>query len=575
MDFKRATLYAALVIVAYFIVLQWNEDYHKPVEANNAITNAIETTQNNHNSNLTLDNSNSKVQNGQNLNSDDEKGISEDLNFSKPNTQIQPENLATNALVKASENLIKVRTSNFDLKIDLNGGDIVEAKLRKYKETLKSPKEFTLLENNKTFYVVQSELQGVAKGRINYSAESQNYDFSKTNNETYQLVLNAEQDNIFVKKIFTFSQDSYLIKVKYEVENKSANSVNPSFLGLIKRDNSEDPSQAQGVGVSAFLGAAYSTDSQKYEKLEFSKFEKERLNETTNKGWLAILQHYFISAWIFDSSKQNQVTTAKDKNGNNVIGFLSSAIEIAPNSNGALENSVYLGPKVQTDLKQAAPNLDLTVDFGWLWFISQPLFWILDFIENFVGNWGIAIILLTLLIKIAFFQLSATSYKSMARMKKVAPKMQKIKEQYGDDKQKQSQAMMDLYRKEKINPMGGCLPILVQMPVFIALYWMLMESIELRQAPFFFWIEDLSVKDPYFILPILMGATMFLQQLLNPPPPDPMQAKLMKLLPVIFTVFFLWFPAGLVLYWLVNNVLSILQQWIITKNIEKEETQKN
>ena len=230
---------------------------------------------------------------------------------------------------------------------------------------------------------------------------------------------------------------------------------------------------------------------------------------------------------------------------------------------------LFAGPKIQERLEQVSPGMELTVDYGWLWFIAQPLFLLLSFLHGLVGNWGWAIVLTTLVVKLVFFQLSATSYKSMANMRRVGPKLQRLKEQYGDDKQKMSQAMMDIYKKEKINPLGGCLPILVQMPVFIALYWVLLESVELRHSPFIFWLDDLSVKDPFFILPIAMGVTMFIQQMLNPEPPDPMQAKVMKMMPIMFTFFFLWFPAGLVLYWLVNNVLSIAQQWVITRQIEK------
>lgn len=284
-----------------------------------------------------------------------------------------------------------------------------------------------------------------------------------------------------------------------------------------------------------------------------------------------MLQHYFLSAWIPAANESNFFSTRTDRNGNNIVGFRGAERVVAQGETAILSASTYVGPKIQSDMKEIAENLNLTVDYGWLWFIAQPLFLLLDWIHGFVGNWGVAIILVTVVIKLAFYKLSATAYRSMANMRRVAPKLTRIKEECGDDRQKLSQAMMELYRKEKINPMGGCLPILVQMPVFIALYWMLLESVELRHAPFMLWIADLSMKDPYFVLPILMGVSMFLQQMLNPTPPDPMQAKIMKMLPVIFTFFFLFFPAGLVLYWLVNNILSILQQWYITHKIESED----
>jgi YidC/Oxa1 family membrane protein insertase len=252
------------------------------------------------------------------------------------------------------------------------------------------------------------------------------------------------------------------------------------------------------------------------------------------------------------------------------VAFAGPTSSIAADGEATLGATLYMGPKVQDHLEEVAPNLRLTVDYGWLWFIANPLFWLLDKIHDLVGNWGWSIVLLTVLVKTVLFPLSAKAYKSMGRMRKLGPEMQRLKEMYGDDRQKMSQEMMKFYQKEKINPLGGCLPIVIQMPVFIALYWMLLESVELRHAPFIFWIQDLSVKDPYFILPILMGISMFVQQTLNPTPPDPMQAKIMKMLPIIFTFFFLWFPAGLVIYWVVNNIISVAQQYYITRKIEND-----
>jgi YidC/Oxa1 family membrane protein insertase len=281
-----------------------------------------------------------------------------------------------------------------------------------------------------------------------------------------------------------------------------------------------------------------------------------------------MIQHYFLSAWIPAADVTHTYSTRVTNSGFNIAGFTSPTVIVDPGTSREVSTQFYAGPKDQYSLQEISPYLELSVDYGWLWWVAQPLFWLLTKIQSVVGNWGVAIILLTVLIKGLFFKLSATSYRSMANMRRVQPKMADIREQYADDKAKQSQAMMELYRKEKINPMGGCLPIVVQMPVFIALYWMLMESVELRQAPFMLWIRDLSVMDPYFVLPVLMGASMFFMQKLNPPPPDPMQAKIMQWLPVVFTFFFLWFPAGLVLYWVVNNLLSMAQQYVITKQIE-------
>jgi YidC/Oxa1 family membrane protein insertase len=281
-----------------------------------------------------------------------------------------------------------------------------------------------------------------------------------------------------------------------------------------------------------------------------------------------MLQHYFVTAWVPNPEQQHNYSTRVSKN-NYIAGFVSPALELQAGQSGSTSADFYAGPKVQADLKAISENLDLVVDYGWLWWVSQPLFWLLNTMFGFVGNWGVAILLVTLCVKAFFFYPSAISYRSMAKMRALAPEIAKLKEKFGDDRAKMSQGMMELYKREKANPLSGCFPIIIQMPVFIGLYWMLMETVELRHAPFFLWIQDLSVQDPYFVLPLLMGATMFIQQMLNPTPPDPMQAKIMKMLPIVFTIFFLWFPAGLVLYWVCNNVLSITQQYVITKRIEK------
>ena len=355
----------------------------------------------------------------------------------------------------------------------------------------------------------------------------------------------------------------------YLIDNQSTESWSGSAFGQLKRDSSGDPSSSTATGMATFLGAAYWSADSSYTKMKMGELDDEKLNEKVNGGWIAWLQHYFVSAWIPDANTQHTFSTLKDSQGNYIVRFTSPSVSVGPGEQTTIKSQFYAGPKIQDDLKAISPGLDLTIDYGFLWWIAQPLFVVLSFIHSFVGNWGWSIILLTCLIKLIFFPLSATSYRSMANMRRVAPKLQALREQHGDDRQKMSQGMMELYKKEKINPLGGCLPILVQMPVFISLYWVLMESVEIRQAEWLGWITDLSLKDPYFILPIIMGATMFLQQQLNPTPPDPMQAKVMKMLPIVFTFFFLWFPAGLVLYWVVNNCLSIAQQWYITRQIEK------
>jgi YidC/Oxa1 family membrane protein insertase len=324
-----------------------------------------------------------------------------------------------------------------------------------------------------------------------------------------------------------------------------------------------------------YTGAVVYNEEIKYEKVDFDDMESQPFKADSTAGWVAMIQHYFLSAWVAEEGQQNllySIANTKRYPATYTIGMRSQAQQVEPGQQTEFNAQLYVGPKLVKRLEEIAPGLELTVDYGWLTFLSKPLYWLLSWFHSFVGNWGVAIILLTLMVKAAFFKLSEASYKSMAKMRKVGPRLKTLKERYGDDRQKMNQAMMELYKTEKINPMGGCLPILLQVPVFIALYWALLESVELRQAPFILWIEDLSVMDPYFVLPLIMGASMLIQQKLNPAPPDPVQAKIMMALPIVFTVFFAFFPSGLVLYWVVNNVLSISQQWVITKRIEAGET---
>jgi YidC/Oxa1 family membrane protein insertase len=332
---------------------------------------------------------------------------------------------------------------------------------------------------------------------------------------------------------------------------------------------SEAAEAGQSKFIHTYMGGVIYSAEEKYEKIKFEDMLKQDLDRTITAGWAAMLQHYFLGALIPDSDSAEHYYTRALDGARYIIGMIAPARTIAAGDSGVFSTRLYLGPKLQDEMKQIAPGLELTVDYGLLTVLAQPLFWLLKAIHGLIGNWGWAIVLLTLLIKLAFYKLSETSYRSMANMRKLAPRLQSLKERFGDDRQKLNQAMMELYKKEKINPLGGCLPIAVQIPVFIALYWMLLESVELRQAPFMLWIQDMSAPDPYYILPLLMGATMLIQQKLNPAPMDPIQAKVMMVLPVVFTVFFAFFPSGLVLYWVVNNTLSISQQAVITRRIER------
>ncbi|MEM1114028.1 MAG: membrane protein insertase YidC [Pseudomonadota bacterium] len=472
--------------------------------------------------------------------------------------------------------IVQVFTNTLQLAIDLRGGDIIELAMPRQLAKLDDPDTpFVLLEQNeRRTYVAQSGLIGPdgidSAGRALFSSAQTRYEMGQ-GQDTLEVDLSYRtEQGVEIIKRFTLQRDDYLVQVDYLISNNSQSRWQANLFGQLKRDSSPAPAgDTGGMGMQPFLGAAITQPDERFTKFSFSDMAEEPFKGQLPGGWIAMIQHYFLAAWIPSASQTHTYSTRVTRGGFNIAGFTSPATVVDPGQSVTISAQFYAGPKDQYRLEEISPYLDLSVDYGWLWWIAQPLFWLLIQIHDLVGNWGWSIVLLTVLIKLAFFRLSATSYRSMANMRRVQPKMVSIREEFADDKQKQSQAMMDLYKKEKINPMGGCLPILVQMPVFIALYWVLMESVELRHSPWILWIDDLSVMDPYFVLPLLMGGSMWFMQKLNPPPPDPMQAKIMQWLPVIFTFFFLWFPAGLVLYWVVNNLLSMAQQWVITRQIEK------
>jgi YidC/Oxa1 family membrane protein insertase len=478
-----------------------------------------------------------------------------------------------------TKRLVRIRTDVLDIQIDRMGGDIVYAALPQFSAKLETPDApFVLLEQSeKREYVAKSGLAGLDSnsGRPLYQTSGDDFQLSQgADSLTVTLSVETEQ-HLVAKKIFTLHRGSYLIDVAYHVENRGEAPWQGTLYGQLKRDSSDDPSVFKGgFGISSFLGFAINrTDAatQKndgYHKLKFADIAKTPLKVEQQGGWVALVQHYFLSAWVPVADQQN-IFSASAANGVNVALFTSATQTVTPGASADFNARLYAGPKDQYRLRAISPGLDLSVDYGWLWWIAQPLFYFLTKIHGLLGNWGWSIMVLTLGVKALFFWLNAKAYMSMANMRRVQPKLAEIRERYADDKQKQSQEMMNLYKTEKINPIGGCLPVVVQMPVFLALYWVLLESVELRHAPWILWIKDLSAMDPYYVLPLLMGATMFFQQKLNPPPPDPMQAKVMQFMPIMFTFFFLWFPAGLVLYYVVNNLLSITQQYIITKRIVK------
>ena len=549
MDIKRSILLVALAVVSYLLVLQWNEDYGQaalPPAQSNVASNTV-----------------SDLPDAQTSVAHDDVPVAEQA-------QPQPSQVADNA---AADQLIRVRTDVLDLAISPVGGDIVQLSLPQYPRHQKNPDvPFQLFDNrNGNTYLAQSGLLGdnapdSSSGRARWSSEARQYQLADDQDQLVVDLHYADQGVNYTKR-FTLVRGNYDLKVEYLVDNQSGQAWRGTPYAQLKRDASADPSSTTATSAT-YLGAAIWTPEESYRKVSMGDLDDKPVRETVQGGWVAWLQHYFVTAWIPSPDTTNNVSGRKDSQGNYIVGFTGQALSVPTGGQGVTGMTLYAGPKIQEDLKALAPDLELTVDYGFLWFLAQPIFWLLELIHDGLGNWGWSIVVLTLIIKLIFFPLSAASYRSMARMRAVSPKLQALKEQHGDDRQKMSQAMMELYKKEKINPLGGCLPILVQMPVFLALYWVLLESVEMRQAPWMLWITDLSSTDPYFILPIIMGVTMFIQQQLNPTPPDPMQARVMKLLPIIFTFFFLWFPAGLVLYWVVNNILSIAQQWYITRQIE-------
>ncbi|MFP4136933.1 MAG: membrane protein insertase YidC [Halomonas sp.] len=552
MDVKRLLLLIPLAVLAYLIVVQWNQDYGQTTSEPQAPS--ISASQSDDEASET-----SADDDGLSVPSGDRE---EDMDQSMPGDEDEG----------SGRELVAVMTDVLELRIDPQGGDIVYAALPQHKRTLDSDQAYVLLSDSETrSYVARSGLQlDGSSGRIAYDPEETEYRLAE-GEKRLEVDLKAEVNGVDVTKRFTFERESYAVDVEYFLANNTEEAVSARFIGQLARDNSSDPSSGPALGMQSFLGAAYSTPEDRYLKVDFEDIQEGSFdNREAEGGWVAIIQHYFVSAWAPPQNQQNLYYATTDSRDRNVAAFAGPVTQLESEDESRLGATLYVGPKVQDYMEAVAPDLELTVDFGWLWFIANPLFWLLDKIQDVIGNWGWSIVLLTILVKAALWPLSAKAYKSMARMRKLGPEMQRLKEQYGDDRQKMSQEMMKFYQKEKINPLGGCLPILVQMPVFIALYWMLLESVELRHAPFMFWIQDLSVKDPFFILPILMGASMFVQQMLNPTPPDPMQAKIMRMLPIVFTFFFLWFPAGLVIYWVVNNIISIAQQYVITRRIEKD-----
>ncbi len=467
--------------------------------------------------------------------------------------------------------LVRVRTDVLDVEISTTGGQISTVRLPTYPVSLDTPEiPFELLANtNQRLFVAQSGILSSAAAPNHhavYRAEQSEYLLGAGEEKLVVRLGWTDESGVQVVKSYTFSRGSFTVDVKHEVINNSAESWTGRVYRQIQHGAVADTSN---LGIYTYTGGVIWSDEEKYEKVDFEDMAGAPLSRDIVNGWAAVIQHYFLAAWVPETGESNHYYSKGLAGPRYILGLVSPDLTVAPGSSATHSTQFYAGPKDQDRLEAIAPGLDLTVDYGWLTFIAKPIFHLLQWIHSYLGNWGWSIIMLTVMIKLVFYKLSETSYRSMANMRRLTPKINNLKERYGTDKQRLNAAMMELYKKEKINPLGGCLPILVQIPVFIALYWVLLESVELRQAPFMFWIHDLSTKDPFYVLPLLMGVSMFIQQRLNPAPPDPIQAKIMMSLPIVFTVFFLFFPAGLVLYWVVNNVLSIAQQWVITRRIEK------
>jgi YidC/Oxa1 family membrane protein insertase len=483
-----------------------------------------------------------------------------------------PATIAPLSVQQAAGKTINVKTDFLDAEISTVGGDIIRLALLKHPDSLDKSKPLVLFARGKGTHNYYAQSGLIGKGLPNHNT------LFVSDKDQYELAGNADQVQVRLKalgdsklrvtKVITFHRGSYLIDIAYDLENVGNQPITASSYFQLIRDSAAPEGSLRFLPT--FTGAAVYTEKEKLKKVQFSDIDKGKLEypKQADDGWIGILQHYFVAAWLPKEKTSREYFTHKLDGGLYSVGVVLPSLAINPGQKANFGSTLYAGP-TEANLDKIAPGLGLTVDYGWLTIIAVPLFWVMSVFHAWTHNWGVSIILLTFLIKLLFFPLSAASYRSMAKMRLVAPKLEKIKQQHADDREQLNRAMMELYKKEKINPLGGCLPVIIQIPVFIALYWSILSSVEMRNAPFFGWITDLSAADPYYILPLIMGASMIIQTRLNPKPPDPMQAKVMQIMPIVFSVMFFFFPAGLVLYSIVNNILSIAQQWYITRSAEK------
>jgi YidC/Oxa1 family membrane protein insertase len=479
-----------------------------------------------------------------------------------------------------SNHWITVHSDLLAVTIDLLGGDIIQAELLAYPRTLRDPRPLQLLEHTPPFlYQAQSGFIGPqgpdsqATGRPLYQAPQQHYQLTEQQESVEVPLVYRNEQGVKFRKTFVLRRGDYALEVRYHIDNTSTQPICFQLFGQLKQSVALPKTRDKGhFALQTYRGAAYSTSENRYQKYSFSDLKKTDLALSTQRGWVAMLQQYFVAAWIPEENHPYQFYSKNlPQHQQALIGFQGEPITLLPGQQQQRQAKLWLGPELQEKMATVAKYLDLTVDYGWLWFISQPLFQLLKFLHRFVDNWGAAIICITFVVRGLLYPLTKAQYTAMAKMRLLQPKLLAMRERCGDDRQRLSKEMMELYKRERVNPLGGCLPLLVQMPIFLALYWMLMGSVELRHAPFVGWIRDLSAPDPYYVLPLLMGLSMFLIQKMSPSPvTDPMQQKVMTMMPVLFTVFFLWFPSGLVLYYVMSNLMTLLQQKLIMHQLDKK-----
>ncbi len=537
MESQRTFLLIGLMLVSFLLFQEWNNDYNAPKADPSATTQTLGATT---------------------PESDDFIPASSDGEVPAATT--------------AKRSVIDVTTDVFTVKIDTRGGDIIETDLLQYEEDKGSNTPYMLLgEFDGKQYFSQSGLIGLngpdatVEGRPVYKTTQKA--FTLTGDELRVPLEFTDSKGVTFTKTYIFKKGDYAVDLEYTVNNVTADPIQVQLYTQVKRTVQEKGSLVD----QNYLGGAYGTEEEPYEKYSFSDMADKNLNITTSGGYIAFIQHYFVSAWVPKQDQQNTLYTKLVSGNAAIIGTKGEAVNVQAGTQATLSSTYYMGPKESDVLEAIHPDLDLTVDYGWLWFISQPLFVLLKWLHSILGNWGLAIIAITVIVKTAMYPLTKAQYTSMAKMRALQPKMAALKEKYGDDRQKFGQAMMEMYRKEKVNPMGGCFPLLLQMPIFLALFYVFLESTELRHAEFVLWLNDLSAMDPYYVLPVLFGLSMFITQKLQPMTvTDPMQQKMMTFMPVVFSIFFLWFPSGLVLYWLVSNLISIAQMLIIYRGMEKK-----